>query len=109
MKKKLYAATGRPYEKKSILEIERRSTRSPSMKNSLWTKVWICRKTDKRTNGYIQFVPHRKWPLRGILHASCQGMDPKYFEDITLTTLAAFNSYRLACHKYSYISQSRIW
>jgi hypothetical protein len=29
-----------------VLEIERGSTRSHFLKNSLWKRLWICRKTD---------------------------------------------------------------
>jgi hypothetical protein len=29
-----------------ILEIERRSTRPQSVENSLWKRLWTCRKTD---------------------------------------------------------------
>jgi hypothetical protein len=40
-------------EKSEILEIERGSTRSHSMENSLWKRLWTCRKTDCRMNEYI--------------------------------------------------------
>jgi hypothetical protein len=33
-----------------ILEIERGSTRSHSMENSLWKRLWTCHKTDYRMN-----------------------------------------------------------
>ena len=32
--------------KKEALEVERGRTRSPSMENSLWKRLWTCRKTD---------------------------------------------------------------
>jgi len=33
-------------KKMSLLEIERGSTRSHSVENSLWNGIWTCRKTD---------------------------------------------------------------
>jgi hypothetical protein len=33
------------------------------LENSVWKRLWTCRKTDKYLNFeylYIQFVPHRK-------------------------------------------------
>jgi hypothetical protein len=36
--------------KDSILEIERGSIRSYSMENSLWKRLWTCRKTGYRMN-----------------------------------------------------------
>jgi hypothetical protein len=48
--KKSLAATGCPHVNGNILEIERKSTRSHSVKNCLWKKLWTCRKTDYRMN-----------------------------------------------------------
>jgi hypothetical protein len=37
-------------EKEMILEIERGTTRSQSVENSLWKRLWTCRKTDYGMN-----------------------------------------------------------
>jgi hypothetical protein len=37
-------------EQKKILEIERGSTRSHPVENSLWKRLWTCRKTDYSMN-----------------------------------------------------------
>jgi hypothetical protein len=36
--------------KERILEIERGSTRSHGVRNSLWKRLWTCRKEDKIKN-----------------------------------------------------------
>jgi len=33
-----------------LLEVERGSTRSQSVENSLWKRLWACPKTDYRRN-----------------------------------------------------------
>jgi hypothetical protein len=43
-------------KKKTILEIERESTRSRSVENSLWKKLWPCRKTDCIMNEHKRSV-----------------------------------------------------
>ena len=45
-RKKTYEATGWGQRNERILEIERVSTRSQSLENSLWKRLWTCRKTD---------------------------------------------------------------
>jgi hypothetical protein len=39
--------------KEKILEIERGSTRSHPVENSLWKRLRTCRKTDYRMNEYV--------------------------------------------------------
>jgi hypothetical protein len=46
--------------KEKILEIERGSTRSHSMKNSLWKRLRTCRKTDYRMKWNEQMIPITK-------------------------------------------------
>jgi hypothetical protein len=67
----------------------------------------VVRQTNERMDIFSSYLTGQNHVL-GMLYASCQGMDLKYFEDIPLTIFAAHNSYKLTCHKYSYISQSRI-
>jgi hypothetical protein len=51
---------------KGILEMERGSTRSHSVENSLWKSLWACRKTDYVMNGRgLIFFRHYLW---NILH-----------------------------------------
>jgi len=38
-----------------MLEIEKGSTRSPSVENSFWKKLWNCLKTDYEINNYDKF------------------------------------------------------
>ena len=42
-------------------ETERGSTRSPSMENSLWKRLWICRKRDSKMN-----EPHSLYKFTSI-------------------------------------------
>jgi len=46
MKKKTWAATARTEEKEKVLETDRESPRSSFVENSLWKRLWPCRKTD---------------------------------------------------------------
>jgi hypothetical protein len=41
---------GGPYGKEKIMEIERGSTRAHCVENSLWYRLWACRKTDTVKN-----------------------------------------------------------
>jgi hypothetical protein len=52
-----------------IVEIERGSTRSQSVENSIWKRIWTCRKTDYVMNGkgLILF----RHCLRNLLHDAC--------------------------------------
>jgi hypothetical protein len=40
------------YRKEKVLEIERGSTRSPSVENSFWKRLWTFRKTDYGINEF---------------------------------------------------------
>jgi SRSO17 transposase len=42
-----------PYGNERILKIARESARSHCVKNSLWKKLWNCRKTNNEINEYI--------------------------------------------------------
>jgi len=42
-RKKTHAANGWPYGRQTILKIESGSTRSQSLENSLWKRLWSCR------------------------------------------------------------------
>jgi len=47
-RKKMWAATGWPEGKDTVLEIESASTRSHSMENWFWKRLWTCSKADNR-------------------------------------------------------------
>ena len=61
MRKKKLAATGLLYRNEGLLEIESGSTRSHSVKNSLWQRLWTCHKTDYRMNEF-QTTNHKGQP-----------------------------------------------
>jgi len=58
MRKKTQAAAGWPYWKDSVLEVERGSSRSHSVKNSLWKRLWTSHTTGYVTNEWNVFL----WP-----------------------------------------------
>jgi hypothetical protein len=79
MIKKTYAVTEWPEGKDRILETETGSTRSHSVKNSLWKRLLTCLKTDCSMNGctihYFQMravetVPGKTTLRTGILYPS---------------------------------------
>jgi len=53
MRKKTQAVAGRSYGKDRILEVERGSSGSHSVKNSLWKRLWTSHKTDYVMNELI--------------------------------------------------------
>ena len=52
MRKKKLATTGLPYRNERVLEIERGNTRSRSVENWLWKRLWTHHKTDSRMNEF---------------------------------------------------------
>jgi hypothetical protein len=52
MRKKKLATTGLPYRNEKVLEIERGNTRSRSVENWLWKRLWTRHKTDSRMNEF---------------------------------------------------------
>jgi hypothetical protein len=54
-RKKAYASIGRSEGKERLLEIERESTSSHFVENSLWMRLWTCRKTAYGMNELLFF------------------------------------------------------